>query len=138
MSRLLAIDVGSIRIGIAVGDRETGIATPLSTIAGRPRAAAVAQVATLIDDEGVDEVVVGLPLELDGSEGRAVRKTRQFVEALQQIVDITVHEWDERFTSVAAERALLEADVRRGKRKEVIDQVAATMILQAFLDRARS
>lgn len=138
MSRVLAIDVGSVRIGVAVGDRAAGIATPLETVPGRPTSAAVARIAALLAEQRATELVVGLPLELDGTEGRAVRRMRAFVAALQQHVDLPVHEWDERFTSVAAERSLLEADVRRAKRKEVIDQVAATMILQGYLDRASS
>lgn len=134
MSRVLAIDVGAVRIGLAISDPDARIATPLETVAGRPRAAAIARIVEVLKSREIARIVVGLPLDLDGREGQAVRRVRTFLDALRAHTSLPIDEWDERFTSVAAERSLVEADVRRAKRKTVIDQVAATLLLQGYLD----
>lgn len=134
MARVLGLDVGSRRIGVAVGDPSGRIATPVETVSAHPRSAAIQRIVALAEEYEVSAVVYGLPLTLDGAEGGAVRRTRAFVDGVRERVDCEFVEWDERLTSVAAERALIEADVRRKQRKEVIDQVAATMILQGYLD----
>lgn len=103
-------------------------------MAAHPRSQAILRIVALVRETGAERIVVGLPLTLDGVEGQAVRRTRAFVAGVEERVDVPVVEWDERLTSVAAERSLIEADVRRDKRKQVIDQVAATMILQGYLD----
>lgn len=137
MTRVLAIDVGAVRIGLAISDPDARIATPLETVAGRPRGAAIARIVELLVARDIRQIVVGLPLDLDGREGQAVRRVRTFVDALREHTELPIEEWDERFTSVAAERSLVEADVRRAKRKTVIDQVAATLLLQGYLDAKR-
>jgi putative Holliday junction resolvase len=131
---VLAIDVGAVRIGLAISDPDARIATPLETVAGRPRAAAIARIVEVLKSREIARIVVGLPLDLDGREGQAVRRVRTFLDALRAHTSLPIDEWDERFTSVAAERSLVEADVRRAKRKTVIDQVAATLLLQGYLD----
>ena len=132
--RVLGLDIGSRRIGVALSDPSGRIAMPLQSVEARPRRDAARQIAALIAESEVERVVVGLPLELNGHEGGAVRLIRTFVAELSALTSVEIAEWDERMTSVAAERALIESKVRRVKRREVIDQVAATFILQGYLD----
>ena len=135
---VLALDIGSVRIGVATAN-ELRIATPLETIDARPRRAALERIRQLVDERRVVTIVVGLPLQLDGTEGVAVRKTRRLVDALREVApDVEIAEWDERLTSVAAESSLIESGVRRKARKKVIDQVAAVLILQGYLDSLAS
>ncbi len=133
--RTLGIDFGTVRIGLAISDPSGTIATPFATIDARPVEAAVDQIERVAKEQNVDDIVIGLPLELDGREGFAVRRVRDFGRRVGERLGLTVHEWDERLTSVDAERSLIDARVRREKRRKVVDQVAATLILQAFLDR---
>ncbi len=132
--RALCLDIGSKRIGVAMGDPSGRIATPVETVVAHPRSTAIARIVALVQSNNVGTVVYGLPLTLDGTEGGAVRRTRLFMNGVRERLDVEFVEWDERLTSVAAERSLIEADVRRKQRKAVIDQVAATMILQSYLD----
>lgn len=133
--KVLAVDYGRKRIGIAVSDADGRIAFPVDTVAaGGSLAASVEAVARHVDRERVAQVIVGLPLAMDGSLGPASRHCQRFADALAARVAVPVRTWDERFSTRQAERSLLEADVRRERRKEVIDQVAATLILQSFLD----
>ena len=92
---------------------------------------------SVIATHGVTMLVAGLPLDLDGSEGRAAKRTRRFLDALEAASGLPIEALDERLTSVQAERHLLDADLRRGRRKEIVDQVAAALILQAWLDQQR-
>jgi len=131
--RTLALDIGAARIGVAVTDPTGRIATPVETVAARPPKDAAARIATLVDELGVGCVVVGWPVNLDGSAGHAVRRTQRFVDRLEAVLDVEIERWDERMTTAVAERALLEGDVRRKNRKQVIDQVAATLILQSWM-----
>ncbi len=133
--RTLGIDFGTVRIGLAISDPSGTIATPFATIDARPVEAAVDQIERVAKEQNVDDIVIGLPLELDGREGFAVRRVRDFGRRVGERLGLTVHEWDERLTSVDAERSLIDARVRREKRRKVVDQVAAMLILQAFLDR---
>ncbi|TVQ97512.1 MAG: Holliday junction resolvase RuvX [Deltaproteobacteria bacterium] len=133
--RALALDIGSVRLGLAISDADGRMAFPLETLPARPADRAAREVARIVREREVEHVVVGLPLDLSGREGAAVRRTRRFVDTLRaHLGDIPVSEWDERLSSAAAERALLDLDVRRQRRREVVDQVAATLFLQAFLD----
>lgn len=132
--KVLALDIGTVRIGVAVSDDRGVLATPVETVDARPTHEAVTRIAELVDEYRVEAFVVGLPVDLNGVEGRAVKKTRAFVSKVVAKVPLPVYEWDERMSSLAAERSLLEADVSRKKRKAVIDQVAATLILQSWLD----
>lgn len=132
--RVLAVDVGAVRIGLALSDPRGVIASPLETLAGHAGSGAVGRVVEIVSAREVQRVVVGLPLELSGKEGHATRRSRMFVEALRSRLTCEVVEFDERFTSVTAERSLIESNIRRQDRKSVIDQAAATLLLQAYLD----
>ena len=138
--RALGLDVGSKTIGVAISDASGSIASALTTLrrAGQqPDARAICEV---VDTHEVEVIVVGLPLELDGTEGHRSRRVRVFVSALEaaQERDVRLVFWDERFSTAAAERTLLEADLSRKKRKRHIDAVAAQFILQGWLDHERN
>ena len=134
--RALGLDVGSKTIGMALSDPGGVIATAWDVLARRGQEDDAREVAVRAAREGVQAVVVGLPLELDGREGRRARAVRRFLDALGSTLDdaIALETWDERFSTAAAERTLLEADVSRGKRRRSIDALAAQHILQGFLD----
>lgn len=134
MGRVLGIDVGTVRIGIALCDEERMVATPLVTVPGRDQQAALTQITALIEEHNITALVAGLPLDLDGTTGRAAKRTMRFLDRLEKRSGLDVHLIDERLTSVQAERSLLEADLSRSRRKEVVDQVAAALILQSWLD----
>lgn len=135
--RILALDIGTVRVGVAISDEERRIASPLATIDAKPVERASAAIAEYVRQLGVERIVFGLPLELDGREGRASKRTRRFIAAVDTQTGVPSEPWDERMTSIVAERALIEADMSRKKRKAVVDQLAATLILQSWLD-ARS
>ncbi|TPV94997.1 MAG: Holliday junction resolvase RuvX [Myxococcales bacterium FL481] len=132
--RALALDVGSKTIGLALSDAESRFASALEVLSRQGQAADARAVAALVARHDVDRIVVGLPLELDGRRGHRVRRVERFVDALVTVVDVPVVWWDERFSTAAAERTLLEADVSRAKRKQRIDALAAQFILQGWLD----
>ncbi len=137
--RTLALDVGSKTIGLALSDEGGVIATACETLARAGQVEDARAVVAWVRARGVGHVVVGLPLELDGREGRRARAVRLFVTALERelagaAVPVGVSTWDERFSTAAAERTLLEADVSRARRKQHIDAVAAQFILQGWLD----
>lgn len=134
MSRALAIDIGTVRIGIAMSDESRMIASPFRTIEARPTNKAIASIGTILLEHDIQQIIFGLPLELDGTEGRASKRTRKLIAALEATTDVPCEPWDERMTSVVAERTLIEADMSRKKRKKVVDQLAATLILQSWLD----
>ena len=132
--RILALDIGDVRIGVAVSD-ELGItAQPLETIAAKDRAAALSKISGLVAELAAQEVLVGLPRSLDGSLGPAAQKVMEWVEELGAMLDVPVKTWDERFTTSAVERTLIAADVSRKKRKKVVDKLAAAYLLQGYLD----
>ena len=136
--RLLALDVGDVRIGVALSDETGTLASGLATLrAVGPRKDAQA-VAALVREHGVDEVVVGLPLRLDGSLGPQGEKVMGFVERLRRVLRVPVVTRDERLTSVAADERLAEAGVKRRDRKARLDQAAATLILQEHLDERKA
>lgn len=133
--RVLGVDLGSKRIGIAVSDRSGTIASPLTVLARSGDVGADhRRIADLVVEEEAVCVVVGLPLNMNGSEGPRAEASRKFAEQLTSALGLPVELWDERLSTMAATRTLLEADVSRAKRKEVIDQVAAQFILQGWLD----
>lgn len=137
--RALGLDVGMRTIGVAISD-EVGIAAhPDRVLARRGTAADVAAVVALIGTSGAGAVVVGLPYELSGAIGPRARRVRVFTDALRAALPagVELHEQDERFTTALAERVLLEADVSRARRKDVIDKQAAAVILQGWLDARR-
>jgi putative Holliday junction resolvase len=135
--RWLGLDVGSKTIGVAVSDEEEVVALPLRTLARHGGKRDLEAVADLVRETGAGGIVLGLPLDLEGREGDAARRVRALGERLAAHTGCSVEYWDERFTTVQAERALLEGDVSRRRRRQVIDQVAAALLLQSFLDRAR-
>lgn len=132
--KYLAIDLGDARTGIALS--ESGIiATGLETYKRVALKKDLQYIADLVRRYKIDVVVFGLPLNMDGTEGERVEKTRAFAEQLQPLIDAEIDYEDERLTSVVAEEMLIEGGMRRDKRKKVIDKIAATIILQAYLDR---
>ena len=135
--RILALDIGDVRIGLAVSDPLGITANPLETYVRKKNdeAADCRYIADLARAKGVEKLVLGLPINMDGTEGVRVEKTRAFAEGLAAVCDIPIDYQDERLTTVTAERVLIEQGVRREKRKEVIDKVAATIILRCYLDR---
>ena len=133
----MGLDVGDKRIGIALSDEGAVIASPKETLERRGNRKDIAHLLELTQREDVNEIVVGMPLSLNGSEGPQAQKVRRFIEALKAETDIPVATWDERLTTVGAERALLLANVSRAKRKQTIDRVAAALILQGYLDSKR-
>lgn len=138
MGRIMALDVGDVRIGVAVSDLMGIIANPLETYTRKGDLAVDAQyIAQLAASHEVSLFVSGLPLGLNGQENDQTRKTREFIDALTKVTDIPVKYMDERFTTMSAERVLIAGNVRRENRKKVIDKVAATIILQNYLDSKR-
>ena len=136
MKRKVALDVGDVRIGVAVSDMLGITANPRETYIrkGKPFEEDIAYFVSYAKTEDADAFVIGLPMNMDGTEGPRAEVTRQFGEALKEASGLNVIYVDERLTTVSAERMLIGADVRREKRKQVIDKVAATIILQSYLD----
>jgi putative Holliday junction resolvase len=137
VTRYLGVDLGTRRIGVALSDELGLTAQALPTLEPRTEDDAVDAIRALIDRHGVREVVVGLPKNMNGTIGPAAEKALAFARRLEESGDAKVTLWDERLTSRAAERLLIEADVRRAKRRRALDQMAAVLILQGFLDRSR-
>lgn len=136
--RVLALDLGSKRIGVAVSDRSGTIAGPLTVLQrsgdkGRDHRA----IRALVEEEEAEAVVVGLPLSLDGTIGRAAQAALDEVDALASVVGVPVATCDERFTTVSAERPMREMGMNAKQRRKVVDKMAAAVILQAWLDRRR-
>ena len=132
--RILGIDYGLKRIGLALSDESGTIAQPLDYLDGGEPAIVCRQVLRLCQERKVGKIVVGVPLRLDGTPSDQTRHTLAFIEQLRQATTIAVAQWDERLTSVQAERALLEANVRRSERRQKIDKLAAQIMLQSYLD----
>lgn len=133
----MGLDVGDKRIGIALSDEGAVIASPRETLERSGNRKDIRYMLELARREEVSEIVVGMPFSLDGSLGPQAHKVERFVEALKAETDIRITTWDERLTTVSAERALLEGNVSRAKRKKTIDRVAAALILQGYLDSRR-
>jgi putative Holliday junction resolvase len=132
--RILAIDHGTKRIGIAVSDELKMIAQPLEFIPAEPFAGFLARLTELLRDKEVELVLVGMPRNMDGSYGPAALRTQDFVAALKGAITVPIKTWDERLTSVQANRFLIQGGVRRKQRKEKVDQTAAAILLQSYLD----
>lgn len=135
--KLLGLDLGTKTIGVAISDGMRYSATPLETIKRTKFTEDANRLLTLIAQNSVVGLVLGLPLNMDGSEGPRVQSTRAFARNLAQKTDIPIAFWDERLSTAAVTRTLLEADVRRDKRAEVVDKLAASYILQGALERLR-
>lgn len=132
---LMGLDLGTRTIGVAVSDGRRSVATPLLTIRRKKFGADADALLAIATERTITGIVLGLPLNMDGSEGPRAQSTRAFARNLSGRTDLPIVFWDERLSTVAAERALLEADTSRRRRAEVIDHVAAGYILQGVLDR---
>jgi putative Holliday junction resolvase len=137
-ARLLGLDVGTKTIGLALSDVTRSIATPYETIRRTKFTADAKALAAIVAKEGVGGLVIGLPLNLDGSEGPRAQSTRAFARNLAGHVEVPMAFWDERLSTAAVERHLIEADASRKRRAQVIDRMAAAYILQGALDRLRA
>ena len=137
MTRYLGFDIGTKTIGFAASDASAIIATPLHTLKRSKFSKDVIIIKALIDERNITDCVLGLPLNMDGTEGPRCQATRAFARNLMQYVDCKLHFWDERMSSVAVERTMLQADLSRAKRAEHVDKLAASYILQGFLDANR-
>lgn len=132
---LAGLDLGTKTIGVAVSDGLRRVASPLSTIRREKFTLDAAALLKIVAERDLKGIVLGLPFNMDGSEGPRCQSTRAFARNLERLTPLPIAFWDERLSTVAAERALLEADTSRKRRSEVIDHVAAGYILQGALDR---
>ena len=132
------LDLGTATIGVAISDRLHSTATPTETIRRKKFGIDAGKLLALLTSREVGGIVLGLPRNMDGSEGPRCQSTRAFARNLEKLTPLPMTFWDERLSTVAAERALLEADTSRKRRAEVIDHVAAGFILQGALDRMRN
>jgi putative holliday junction resolvase len=132
--RILALDHGTKRIGVAVSDELKMIATPLEYIPAEPFAAFLERLKTILREKEVELILVGLPRNMDGSYGPAALKVREFIGAFKEAVATPIQTWDERLTTAQAQRFLIEGGVRREQRKEKVDKTAAAILLQSYLD----
>lgn len=132
---ICGLDLGDKTIGIAVSDLRRTVSTPIHVIRRSKFTEDAAALLAILTERNIAGIILGLPLNMDGSEGPRVQSTRAFARNLVKLTDLPITFWDERLSTVAAERALIEADTSRKRRREVIDQVAAGYILQGVLDR---
>ena len=132
--RILALDHGTVRIGVALSDELKMIATPLEFVPAEPFADFLKRLKDLIREKEVEMILVGMPRNMDGSYGPATEKVRQFIVVLKEAVMIPIKAWDERLTSVQANKMMIENKVRRDQRKGKVDKMAAAILLQSYLD----
>lgn len=132
---LIGLDLGTKTIGVAVSDPDRKLATAVETVARKQFTADAARVIALATERKATGFVLGLPINMDGSEGPRAQSTRAFARNFSKLTDLPIALWDERLSTAAVERGLIEADMRRERRAEVIDQHAAMFILQGALDR---
>ena len=137
-SRLMALDVGDKTIGLAVGTTALAVASPLETIRRAKFTADSDRVFALVDEHEVDALVIGLPINMDGSEGRRCQSVRQFAANLLARRDLPAAFWDERLSTAAVTRTMIEADLSRRKRAAAVDRLAAAYILEGALARLRN
>ncbi len=136
--RLIGLDLGTKTIGLALSDVERRIATPLHTIRRTKFTRDVAELQDIVGKHSVVALVIGLPLNMDGSEGPRAQSTRAFVRQAHPILNLPFAFWDERLSTAAVTRALIDQDASRARRAEVVDRMAAAYILQGVLDRLAS
>lgn len=135
--KILAVDLGLARTGIAVSDPREMLASPVGTIEERSLERLAQRVAAIAAEQRAEQLVVGHPRNMDGSRGESARRAEDFAETLKDLTGLPVDLWDERMTTVSAIGYLNQTDVRGKKRKQVVDTVAATIILQDYLDSRR-
>lgn len=135
--RIMGLDFGSKTVGVAISDGLLVTAQGIEIVRRKQESKlrqTLARIEELIVEYGVEEIVLGLPKNMDGSEGERVEKTKEFEEMLKRRTGLPVVEWDERLTTVAADKAMIEAGIRREERREHVDRIAAVFILQGYLD----
>jgi putative Holliday junction resolvase len=132
--RILALDHGTKRIGVAISDELKMIAHPVEFIPAEPFTAFLARLKALLAEKEVELILIGMPRNMNGSYGPAALKVEEFVAVLKTAVTVPIKTWDERLTSAQANRYLIQGNVRRDKRKEKVDQMAAAILLQSYLD----
>ena len=136
--RILALDHGTRRIGVAASDEMKMIASPLEYIPAEPLDKVIARIQQLIREKDVELILIGMPRNMDGSYGPAALKVQEFIAVLKDTVAIPIQTWDERLTSAQAQRFLIQGGVRRRERKEKVDKMAASILLQSYLDSLSS
>ena len=132
--RILSLDHGTVRIGVAVSDEMKIIATPLEFIPTEPFDKAAARLQQLLREKEVELILIGMPRNMDGTYGPATEKVKEFIAALQPHITTPIKTWDERLTSAQANRVMIQSNVRRDQRKQHVDAMAAAILLQSFLD----
>jgi putative holliday junction resolvase len=132
--RILALDHGTRRIGVAVSDESQTIATPLEYIPAEPPSAALDRLKHILQEKQIHLIIVGMPRNMDGTYGPAAEKVRQFITTIKEQVTTPIRTWDERLTTVQANRYMIQASVRRRDRKQKVDATAAAILLQSYLD----
>ncbi|MGQ9508806.1 MAG: Holliday junction resolvase RuvX [Thermodesulfobacteriota bacterium] len=135
--RIMGLDIGTKTIGVAISDELGLTAQGLKTIIRKSKEKDFSEISTLISQFQIEKIVVGLPKNMNGTLGKQAELVLKFIEELKEKVSISVEIWDERLSTVEANRTLLQADLSRSKRKRVIDKLAASLILQGYLDRRR-
>jgi len=135
--KILGVDLGHARTGLAVSDESGFLASPVGVVESYNWEKLLPRIAKEIQKIGATEVVIGLPRNMDGSEGESARSAREFGEKLKQLAKVPVTMWDERGTTVTAHGYLNDTNIRGRKRKAIVDAVAATVILQGYLDAKR-
>ena len=136
-ARIMALDLGSKTIGVATSDRTRSIATPVETIARKKFTLDAARLLDIAARENVGVILLGLPINMDGSEGPRAQSTRAFARNLARLTSLQIVFWDERLSTAAVERMLIAADTSRARRNDVIDKLAAAWMLQSALDSLR-
>lgn len=132
--RIMGLDVGEKTIGIALSDENSIIASPFSTIGRRSVSKDFEDLKRIISEQDVAIIVVGMPINMDGTVGKRADSVNRFIGLLRGFTGLQVHPWDERFSTKAVERVLIDGDLSRHKRKKVVDKLAASYILQGYLD----
>lgn len=135
--RIMALDIGDKRVGVAVSDEYENIAQPLLVFNRAGNEKDLAQIRQLIEKNNVKYLIIGKPINMDGSVGARAKKTEQFYNYIRKRIDIDSEMFDERFTTVLAQQVLLEGDVSRAKRKQVVDKLAAQQILYTYLEKKK-
>ena len=136
--RILALDHGTVRIGVAISDELRMLAHPLEFIPAEPFSAVVSRLQEILREKPASLILIGMPRNMDGSYGPAAAKVRDFIAALQPELNLPIKTWDERLTSAQAHRSLNSANIRHKDRKGKIDQMAAAILLQSYLDATTS
>lgn len=137
LMRIMGLDIGTKNIGVAISDELGLTAQGLKTIIRKSKEKDFLEISTLISQFQIEKIVVGLPKNMNGTLGKQAELVLKFIEELKEKASISVEIWDERLSTVEANRTLLQADLSRSKRKRVIDKLAASLILQGYLDRRR-